>query len=206
MEPGDDYQPGEPRNTSRECARCHSLIVRYAQGQTVEGYTPGTPLCLCQRCQMRGNADRNASLVIGQRLIVRCQNPSRKSLMLLCDVQGGWSNPQVLPSPRKPNAKRSAISRCPAWRRQRAWHRAEKALGWMSTPAIPTQLRLFHGVGATPHLLRQTTTEEWQKPLGFNRCGVSHACRSGLFRASAGTASQRVCSTHSLCVLATRVR
>src|SRR5712692_3426391 len=27
-----------PHNTSRECARCHSLIVRYAQGQSVEGY------------------------------------------------------------------------------------------------------------------------------------------------------------------------
>src|SRR5712692_7824386 len=30
---------------------------------------------------------------------------SRKSLMLLCDVQGGKRNLQVLPSPRKPKAK-----------------------------------------------------------------------------------------------------
>jgi putative transposase len=67
-----------PRNTSRECARCHSLIVRYAQGQPVEGYTPGTPLCLCQQCQMRGNADRNASLIIGQRLIVRGLEPFKE--------------------------------------------------------------------------------------------------------------------------------
>jgi len=67
-----------PRHTSRECARCHSLIVRYAQGQPIEGYTPGTPLCLCQQCQMRGNADRNASLIIGQRLIARSQNPFKE--------------------------------------------------------------------------------------------------------------------------------
>jgi putative transposase len=67
-----------PRNTSRECARCHSLIVRYAQGQPVAGYTPGTPLCLCQQCQMRGNADRNASLIIGQRLIARSQEPFKE--------------------------------------------------------------------------------------------------------------------------------
>jgi len=67
-----------PRNTSRECARCHSLIVRYAHGQPVEGYSPGTPLCLCQQCQMRGNADRNASLIIGQRLIVRGLDPFKE--------------------------------------------------------------------------------------------------------------------------------
>src|SRR5260370_140337 len=67
-----------PRNTSRECARCHSLIVRYAQGQPVEGYSPVTPLCLCQQCQMRGNADRNASLIIGQRLIARSQKPFKE--------------------------------------------------------------------------------------------------------------------------------
>ena len=31
----------------------------------------GAPLVLCPECQMRGHADRNASLVIGQRLIER---------------------------------------------------------------------------------------------------------------------------------------
>ncbi len=67
-----------PRNTSRECARCHGLVVRYAQGQPAEGYTPGTPLCLCPECQMRGNSDRNASLVIGQRLIERYEEPFKE--------------------------------------------------------------------------------------------------------------------------------
>src|SRR5436305_2968233 len=37
-----------PRNTSRECARCHALVARYETGQPAEGYTPGAPLVLCQ--------------------------------------------------------------------------------------------------------------------------------------------------------------
>jgi putative transposase len=66
-----------PRNTSRECARCHSLVARYEEGQPAEGYTSGAPLVLCQACERRGNADRNASLVIGQRLITRYQQSSQ---------------------------------------------------------------------------------------------------------------------------------
>jgi len=60
-----------PRNTSRVCARCGAQVMRYAQGEVAEGYTPGAPLVLCPACGMRGHADRNASLRIGQRLIAR---------------------------------------------------------------------------------------------------------------------------------------
>jgi putative transposase len=60
-----------PRNTSRECARCHSLVARYAEGQPAEGYTYGAPLVSCANCAMKGNSDRNASLVIGKRLFAR---------------------------------------------------------------------------------------------------------------------------------------
>ena len=67
-----------PRNTSRQCHRCHAYVVRYAQGQDVDGYTAGTPLCLCPECHMRGNADRNASLVIGQRLRSRYAASSKE--------------------------------------------------------------------------------------------------------------------------------
>jgi len=77
-----------PRNTSRECARCHNLVVRYAEGKPIEGYTPGTPLCLCQACQMRGNADRNASLVVGQRLVLRSQEPFKEKPQT-ADRRGG---------------------------------------------------------------------------------------------------------------------
>lgn len=62
-----------PRNTSRECARCGGLVARYDAGKPAEGYTPGAPLVSCPACQMRGNADRNASIVIGKRLLARYQ-------------------------------------------------------------------------------------------------------------------------------------
>src|SRR5437879_6580336 len=67
-----------PRNTSRECACCHSLVARYAEGKPAEGYTYGAPLVLCHQCGMHGNADRNASLVIGQRLVARYQKSSKE--------------------------------------------------------------------------------------------------------------------------------
>jgi len=67
-----------PRNTSRECHRCHGLVVRYNQGQPQEGYTPGAALCFCPQCQMRDHADRNASLRVGQRLIERTQAPLKE--------------------------------------------------------------------------------------------------------------------------------
>src|SRR6266487_4339041 len=67
-----------PRNTSRECARCGSLIARYAQGKPEVGYTKGAPLCFCPECTMRGHSDRNASLVIGQRLIARYAEPFKE--------------------------------------------------------------------------------------------------------------------------------
>jgi transposase len=67
-----------PRNTSRECHRCHSPVIRYDQGQPQEGYTPGASLCFCQTCQMRDHADRNASLRIGQRLLERYQEPQKE--------------------------------------------------------------------------------------------------------------------------------
>ena len=67
-----------PRNTSRECHRCRACVVRYAEAQPQSGYTPGTPLCLCPSCQMCGNADRNASLVIGSRLTRRYVESSKE--------------------------------------------------------------------------------------------------------------------------------
>jgi IS605 OrfB family transposase len=62
-----------PRNTSRECARCDALVARYDTASPAEGYTPGAPLVYCASCTMRGNADRNASIVIGKRLLARYQ-------------------------------------------------------------------------------------------------------------------------------------
>jgi len=63
-----------PRNTSRDCARCGAPLARYHAGQPAERYSPGAPLVLCVHCGMKGHADRNASIVIGKRLISRYQN------------------------------------------------------------------------------------------------------------------------------------
>jgi putative transposase len=62
-----------PRNTSRDCARCSSPVARYDASYPAEGYTPGAPLVYCPQCQMHGNADRNAAIVIGKRLLARHQ-------------------------------------------------------------------------------------------------------------------------------------
>ena len=95
-----------PRNTSRECARCHSPIIRYAQGMPEEGYTVGTPLMLCPTCGKHDNADRNASLVIGQRLLARFQEkpPTRvagqhedvkASGAIICQDANGEKGPSI---------------------------------------------------------------------------------------------------------------
>ena len=38
----------------------------------------GAPLVSCAQCGMKGNGDRNASLVIGQRLITRYEKPFKE--------------------------------------------------------------------------------------------------------------------------------
>ncbi len=87
-----------PRNTSRECARCHGLVARYEAGQPAEGYTYGAPLVLCQACGMRGNADRNASLVIGQRLIARYQKSTQEKPPTPLATERGTKVPGVVVS------------------------------------------------------------------------------------------------------------
>jgi putative transposase len=97
-----------PRNTSRECARCGGLVVRYAEGQPAEGYTSGAPLVLCPDCSMRGNADRNASLKIGQRLRKRYQEKpptplatereEKSSGVVVCQEAKSEEGPSIAPA------------------------------------------------------------------------------------------------------------
>ncbi len=65
------------RQNSRECATCTSPVARYSEGQAISGYSPDTRLVLCEKCGMRGNADRNASLNIGKRLFARYQKQEK---------------------------------------------------------------------------------------------------------------------------------
>lgn len=60
-----------PRNTSRKCANCGGFVARYSEWQEPVGYQYGAPLFLCHDCGKAGNADRNASLMIGNRLFER---------------------------------------------------------------------------------------------------------------------------------------
>ena len=94
--------------------------------------------------------------------------------MLLCDVQGGWRNPQVLPSPRKPKAKRDHLSLMPGKETTtRMAPRKKERSGWVSAPQLFLPHYACHWSRGYAPCLRQTTTEEWQKPLGFNPSGVS---------------------------------
>jgi putative transposase len=69
-----------PCDTSRLCAGCGQPVVRYSAGEAPIDYRPGAPLFLCANCGLRGNADRNASINIGHKLIHRTcsQKPSPK--------------------------------------------------------------------------------------------------------------------------------
>jgi putative transposase len=67
-----------PRDTSRLCASCHEPVARYNAGGATIGYSPGAPLFVCHNCLARGNADRNAGINIGHKLIERYQAYSEK--------------------------------------------------------------------------------------------------------------------------------
>ena len=131
-----------PRQTSRECARCHASIIRYAHGMPEEGYTVGTPLTLCSTCGKRDHADRNASLVIGQRLLTRYQE--KPPISVVCQQKdtkvSGAIISQGAKSEQKPS---SSVSR------RHGDHRghgtAQREVGKMDTASrsIPTQLRLL---------------------------------------------------------------
>ena len=155
-----------PRNTSRECACCHALIIRYAQGMPEEGYTVGTPLMVCPTCGKRDNADRNASLVIGQRLITRFQEKPPTS------VERQQKDTKVSGTIISQDAKREqnpSVSVAQRHRDRRGHGTAQRERRKMDMPSrsIPTQLRLLNEYLLRSIYFQQATTEEWKKPLGF---------------------------------------
>jgi IS605 OrfB family transposase len=60
-----------PRDTSCTCAKCGAPVARYNEGEKPEGYQMGAPLCKCTVCARNDNADRNASLQIGNKFFAR---------------------------------------------------------------------------------------------------------------------------------------
>ncbi len=99
----------------------------------------------CSDCQMRGNADRNASLVIGQRLLVRYQTISQEKPHAPLHTErsakaGGVSGSQVAKRRRRPstNQARHGVGN--------AQGTAQDASAGMAADAsgIPHPLRLFN--------------------------------------------------------------
>jgi IS605 OrfB family transposase len=134
-----------PKNTSRECAHCGTQVARYNAGQPAEGYTPGASLVFCSQCQMRGNSDRNASIVIGQRLISRYHRSSQEKPQAPLRAErpaqaGGVTGSQVAQDAGRPSINRIG-------------HGTGDGLGTTQeasqrmasdTSGIPVQLRLFN--------------------------------------------------------------
>jgi IS605 OrfB family transposase len=81
-----------PRDTSRRCAWCGGLVARHNSGEAPVEYRPGAPLFTCPACQKRGNADRNASINIGHRLLERYglyEKPALKGAGVSCSQDAG---------------------------------------------------------------------------------------------------------------------
>jgi hypothetical protein len=138
-----------PRNTSKECARCHGLIARYDAKHAPEGYTPGTPLAFCPHCGMKGNADRNASIVIGQRLLTRYQkhqkhHKEKPSTPLLLAAERDEKSSGVTISHVADSVGGSSISHARRRRSGKGHGTAHEERAGMVAHlgSIPTQLRL----------------------------------------------------------------
>ncbi len=139
-----------PRNTSRDCARCGGNVIRYNQGwHPQEGYSVGAPLVRCPACQMRGHADHNASIVIGQRLFARYRQPIKQEKPPTRRVRSGRvvKATGVIVSQEAQSPKQPSIARARHGDRHEHGTAQEGSL-WMddSPPSLPTQLRLFNEV------------------------------------------------------------
>ena len=92
------------RGTVRECAKCKAQVTRYSEGQE----NPGIPLVLCAACGMRGNADRNASLNIGQRLFahyLQQEKPQTHPLAGRPSKEGGVQFPHAAKGAGRPHTE-----------------------------------------------------------------------------------------------------
>ncbi|MDQ2906594.1 MAG: transposase [Chloroflexota bacterium] len=162
-----------PRNTSRECACCHALIARYSEGQAASGYTMGAPLVFCSACGMRGNADRNASLVIGQRLIARYRQEKPPTPLQHAaerdERSSGFARSQDANSAKRPSPKRAR--RQGTGKGHGTAH--EECAGMVAhSSSIPTYLRLVNEERL--RLISRTDAyggvEEAAVPLGRAEC------------------------------------
>jgi putative transposase len=157
-----------PRNTSRECARCHALVIRYAAGQPIEGYTTGAPLVLCPVCGMKGHADRNASLVIGQRLITRYQKTVQEKppTPLATERESKDSGVGGSQEPKTEVVGHLSLSERHGTPNEHGTAQERGGTDGCSLSDMPLPLRAAPSRGQSPGL-RCSTTEACQKPQGL---------------------------------------
>jgi IS605 OrfB family transposase len=133
-----------PRDTSRLCAGCGWPVARYNVGEPPIEYRPGAPLFLCPHCLKRGNADRNASINIGHKLIDRYRIHSEKPQPVSATTEQG------------PQGQGVAVSYSPPGERSDA-HWARKQGKPANQPAQPSSRGADDRVGTargTPRSLR----------------------------------------------------
>jgi hypothetical protein len=124
---------------------------------------------------MRGHADRNASIVIGQRLINRYQKPlQEKPQAPLPRVERVSKETGVSRSQDAKSQKQPSISKARRGERNRHGTALEGTLWMDERPPIYTySTTVVQRVVSTRHILRRPRTEVWKKLPGFNPCGVS---------------------------------
>jgi putative transposase len=101
----------DPRDTSRRCADCHAPVARYNAGEAPIEYRPGAPLFLCPNCLKRGNADRNASINIGHKLMERYRTHFEKPQPVSVLAKQGPQGQGVAVSHGTSSGKRSSAQR-----------------------------------------------------------------------------------------------
>jgi len=153
-----------PWKTSRECARCQSLVARYAQGHLEEGYTSGAPLVLCPACSMRGNADRNASLNIGRRLLARYQKQAVQEKPPTPLLANTGDQSSALPPER--GSKDPGVVVC----------QEVKSAEGASLPSTRHADANAHGTGA-PHRRQKLSATEVVKVVGKPSAHLTYPCR-----------------------------
>ena len=110
-----------------------------------EGYTSGAPLVLCPACSMRGHADHNASLMIGQRLIARYGTASQEKPHTPLHAERGEKSPGVAVCQEATRNRRPSTNsaRHADHNEQGTAHETDVGMAG-SVSSIPHSLRLFY--------------------------------------------------------------
>ena len=157
-------------------ARVAEALLLAMQRETLrESYTEGTPLVLCPVCSMRGNADRNASLRIGHRLLARYQRSVQEKPLAPLAIEreeksSGVGHSQDAKSKDRPSTDHARHGEVngPGPRPGTKEH------GWMRCSALFLLHYGIYRVAATLHFLAYRVQKRGERSRAIgNRGGVS---------------------------------